>query len=309
MKLKMKMILILISALFVFSGCNRGRIKANPEGSIIFLPYIDKNILGFSNYEGKDIKTYDVHQDFSRPVWSEDGLFIFGLGGHGLIGHPIYWDLEKGRYKRCTDGPFYFQIQGTENPDKPKEVLLQNSSQILIMDLEACQIEKYIVDDDSYKDYFRVLGMSYCPEKRTVAYGLYYDYEEGWRYEIVLYHVDTWDEEVIGLGVNPSWSHDGESIAYFGTDSRLYLMDANGSNVRLLLSYQFFDPCGDLITKARPIIQWSPDDKWIIYHRCDGDNWYDNEMCQIYKLNVETKEEVMIIDQGMYPDWNPSSGE
>lgn len=283
-----------------------GVILANPKGSIVFRPNPELNKLGFSDSDGNNIEIHKMNQEISMAVWSNDGRHILGLGGHGAIGYPIIWDLNSHLYKRCQNSPYYFQVISTNNPERTKEVVLSNSTQIIIKDIFLCEEIKVVVDDDHYDKNYKILGVSYNPENQTIVFGIYIDHPDGWRYQIVIHEIATGFEEVIAYGVNPSWSNSGNQIAFFGEDGLMYRMEPNGSDIQLINGNKFYSPVGYFIPEKIPIIQWSPEDHWILYHRCDDLHWENPENCSIYKMNMKTGEETVIIDQGMFPDWNPT---
>ena len=51
-----------------------------------------------------------------------------------------------------------------------------------------------------------------------------------------------------------------------------------------------------------PRPRWSPDGKWLIYHRCDGYSCVVDENA-IYKVEISTGKEEKVIDGGAFPDW------
>lgn len=59
--------------------------------------------LGFVNADGQDNQVFEFKRQFTNPVWSADGLYLYGLArGKGLGGgYPAVWDLRKKRLKVC----------------------------------------------------------------------------------------------------------------------------------------------------------------------------------------------------------------
>ncbi len=114
-------------------------------------------------------------------------------------------------------------------------------------------------------------------------------------------HGKAW---VIGEGVNPTWSPDGEWLAYTGYDG-LYVARWDGSQKRRVLPCTTQESMEDIWGWEGPAIwwkwpprpDWSPDGKWLIYHRREGEGY------NIYKLNVATGEEELLIRDGVHPQW------
>lgn len=285
-----------------------GNLTEQPRGEIVFVPAKGKH-LGFTNVTGKDIQIIDTEVGFMIPVWGNNGNSIFGLGENLYFDHPTYWNIQNGVNKRCANGPYYFQIIGTDNPLIPTEAIVNNYSQIILVQMDNCIDKTFLVAEDHYPEDFKVLGMSFNSDSQELLFGVYRSYSQEWHYEIVKLNLNTKNESFIGYGLNPSWSSNGDKIAYFGEDGKMYLMEKDGSNIRLINTNQFFTPNERLIPEVIPIIQWSPDDQWIVYHRCTDEYWRNPEKCQIYKMNMETLEETLLIDQGMFPDWKPISKE
>ena len=130
---------------------------------------------------------------------------------------------------------------------------------------------------------------------------------------IFVMNLQTGDKQVIAEGINPAWSPDGEWLAYTALDG-IYLVRRNGTERRQLLDWSAYWPepwawyhwhVDDLYYQpqgwpARP--EWSPDGKWIVYHRPVGQSGGEQKFA-IFKLNVETGEEVKIVDDGINPHW------
>lgn len=104
----------------------------------------------------------------------------------------------------------------------------------------------------------------------------------------------------IGKGTAPSWSPDGEWLAYTSEEG-IRVVRRDGSEGRLVvpypqaISYSFGWP---------PLPEWSPDGKWLVYHRgFDRDKRGEPQRYAIFKVNLETGEEFKIVDDGVNPHW------
>lgn len=129
--------------------------------------------------------------------------------------------------------------------------------------------------------------------------GLFAFWRDWHQHQIIVVDPSTQDERVVGKGVAPSWSPDGEWLAYTGLDG-LYIVRADGTEQQQVLEYCARcqeTPSGQEWSDWPPLPEWSPDGKWLVYHR------EENGRYAVYKLNLETREEILVVENGLNPDW------
>ncbi|MEA3439508.1 MAG: hypothetical protein U9R58_04425 [Chloroflexota bacterium] len=299
------LILLYVCMPLFLASCQSSWQQPIPDGEIVYMSYLyDPYELGFFHANGGNNQTLEIDQAFEKPVWSNDGKFLFGLSGGiaSYIGYPAYWDLEKGCFKVCNDLPYFGQIQGSGNVENPYEVIIQGPWEIIVMDLSRCVQVQTLVDYTADPGDFSIGGFSYSPSTQELVYGLVYNDRE---YKIMLLDIKTGEQFQLAEGINPTWSPDGTRIAYLGLDG-LYVMLSNGAEPRQLVNQPFFDALrignqADLRTVPR----WSPDGEWLVYHRCSTPNICMMEDAQIYKIRSSGGSEEKILTGGQYPSWRP----
>ena len=113
---------------------------------------------------------------------------------------------------------------------------------------------------------------SWSPDGRSIAFFSKRDDNED------IYVMDASGDNLrnltnhIGDNNDPSWSPDGRSIAFFslrdsdpaieGINPEIYVMDADGDNVRRLTSHNAWDFAPS----------WSPDSRFVVFYSNRGDN-------------------------------------
>jgi hypothetical protein len=200
---------------------------------------------------------------------------------NATAGYPSYWSKD-GVFKVCKNWGHMNWITGAGYLGNLKEVLIIDSFKISMVNLEDCSYMKTLVDYtiDYSKKPDKMRGtdsFSLSPDRSELLYGLhitdcypsgdktYCDDED----QIMKLDLTTGLETDMVRGVNPSWSPDGSTIAYIQADG-IYLMNVDGTGQRQLINRAFGDPrTGRLIGIFNAIPRWSPDEQWIVYHRCD----------------------------------------
>ncbi|MEA3440693.1 MAG: hypothetical protein U9R58_10455 [Chloroflexota bacterium] len=269
------------------------------------MPFL--NELGFIQANGENNQIIEIGKKFAKPVWSNDGKFLYGLSGDAgpgaYGGHPAYWDLEKSRFGICyRDLPYFEQIQGSGNVENPYEVLVQDVWEIIVMDLSKCKQVQTLVDFTANPGDFSIAGFSYSPSTQELVYGLVVKERE---YKIMLLDMNTGEQVQLAAGINPAWSPDGTHIAYLGLDG-LYVMLSNSSEPKQLVSQPFFDAWrSGSVWSLASLPRWSSDGEWLVYHRCNTIDICMIEDTHIYKIRSSGGSEEMIIAGGEYPSWRP----
>ena len=102
----------------------------------------------------------------------------------------------------------------------------------------------------------------------------------------------------------PAFSPDGTSVAYMADDG-LYVLSAMAEDTqpRRIIALPNSTARNH---RWPPAPSWSPDGQWLVYHRCSEDCSYrftKIESFSIFKVNVETGEELLLVEGGLNPYW------
>lgn len=125
-------------------------------------------------------------------------------------------------------------------------------------------------------------------------------------YSVVIRHLPTGTERIIGPGDLPSWSHDGQWLAYAGLDGLYIVQNSPDAQPRRLVALDSPAPSISApvyqyrreVLYVPPIAFWSPDDRWLVYQAFNPAHSHP-----IFKVNVETGETVKLLDNGTFPYW------
>ncbi|MBN2118128.1 MAG: PD40 domain-containing protein [Anaerolineales bacterium] len=129
---------------------------------------------------------------------------------------------------------------------------------------------------------------------------------------VVVRDMESGETQVVGEGNYPAWSRDSQWLAYTGPDGiYAFNVETDIQPRRVIFYPNLFDEqyptyFGAAPWRIPPEVSWSPDGKWLVYHKWVGTDYntgIDPSSNTIYKLDIETGEETEIIDHGMYPSW------
>lgn len=302
MRPSIKLILVLC-ALILLSSCKSAWQQPFPDAEIVYQTgLIEQKQVGFINSDGSNQVKVKVGEYLRKPVWSSDGNLIYGLA-EGLLpqyilGSPASWDQNLGLTK-CRKMDLFERIEGVGNKTNPMDVLIHDYKKILLVNLANCKEIEVLVDYIDRGE-LGVEGAAYLVNGQILLYGLREYLTPDTKYQIIKVNLETSQTVVLADGINPSWSPDGTQIA-FVQDDGIYIMNADGTQPRRIIRHIFVDTNGRFSSMS-PKPRWSPDGKWLVYHRCEQDSCFIDDNT-IYKVDVKTGTEVKIIDGGAFPDW------
>ncbi len=273
--------------------------------------------LGFVNADGSGL-TYisvtapSVTNNKSSPIYpqitSDNSILI--VRGASATGHPGRLALyPPGKNSIiCTTYPDIIIGPHSLTADQNYVVahLTSPPGRIAKFDLRAC-----LLGDDEVVTEFNIPpryqpcpagGGALSPNEELLAFPDCTDESA----EIIVLDIRKGTGISVGNGIAPAWSPDGDWIAYRGLDG-IYTVSLNGTNERRLVEYRIPEGIG-VAEDWPPIPSWSPDGQWLTYHKCTLPSWPDKictsiEDFAIFKVNIETGEEIKILDGGLNPYW------
>ncbi len=186
-------------------------------------------------------------------------------------------------------------------------LLAKDQNQILInfdQRIESYDLDSCGTDDEPLALYEEISGMP-SPDLRYIVRPV-----DPFDRIIVISDLENGEERTIGMGDYPAWSQDSDWLAYTGEDG-IYIVNVvkKTDPIRVLI---YPNPVGEIHPTYSDINQipppeplWSPDGKWLVYHRLTADINGSTlpDYFSIFKVSIESGEEIKVVDRGMYPYW------
>jgi hypothetical protein len=285
-----------------------------PSKDIVFqrYPVVDyehSTVLGFINADGTGYVEEQglVEKSGNLPAWSADGRLILyrwwppvtmyssvGPGNLGVAGVHICKNVEGAGRPRTVPGRENAVLTALVDPSE------MNVKKVGIVDPMTCKVLEVIYDFGRSEDISLdaptlssdgLLALQLVDARDSTDAGS----------TIVVINLKIGEKTEIGHGVGPSWSPDGQWLAYTTRDG-IYVTQPGGLDSHRIVDYDsgLSVPIpSDLALWCAwpPYAEWSPDGKWLVYHL------YENGQYNIHKLNLESGEDVVIFAGGLYPYW------
>jgi hypothetical protein len=106
--------------------------------------------------------------------------------------------------------------------------------------------------------------------------------------EILVMNTQSEQVAIMAEGQSPSWSRDGERVAFAVSSDGIYIANKDGSSIIKVVD----DPTADYPS-------WSPDALWLAYQRVNPSGGGTG----IAKVNLNTYETEQLAASGFYPSW------
>jgi hypothetical protein len=232
------------------------------------------------------------------PIWTyerEDVLSIYPLDRENI-------DLLFGKIKfskagmYCGNNNFYGRIKWanqfeiiTIRMDEQESTAFH--PQIVLWQVHECAVSQIVYEEHAAD---RFADPDYSVDGNVVFTRI-----AGGKKKIFEFSPANGIVKLIGEGFGSSWSPDGTQFVFTGNDG-LYISDGEGKSIQKAIDLTAYYPVEDgaIVWDAwPPMAVWSPDGRFLLYHRKDGGT-YD-----LVKFQLSTKIETVIFQGGMYPDW------
>lgn len=287
-----------------------------PDTDIVFTASYG---IGFVNADGTDSEIIDfaVKLDgvrvpsqlvtIAKPAITRDNLKIVAMinnnRGYWYMSGPdllMVWEVDE--------QPIPCSQWGSQNKPllavEENRIFIETDNGMALYNIDDCG-----TDAQPIKTYKNDIGV-FSPNLQFIA-SVITDTLDLQKKTIVIKERESKREIAMIEGDFPAWSLNSKYLAYTGKDG-IYVLDVTSKTQPIRVS-GYINPAGAIHPTYQsigyftfaPEPAWSPDGKWLVYHRLVGedDGMPIPDIYAIYKLNIETGEEIKIVDGGMYPYW------
>jgi hypothetical protein len=318
----------MLAILVLLCACNRIELPESgfPDTEIVYQTATDPGIkadfrLGFINSDGTDLSFVEIpapsiSSNESSPTYplikSDNSLLVVeGVTAAGYAGR-LSVISSSGEIIMCgeTNDLITGSLSLTDNQNYVIVTMTGFPTKIAQFDLEAClesrKPSKTIIEIPGVYEPCEGGGASLSPSRELLAFPDCSTHNA----RIVVLDLAKKKGLILGHGIAPAWSPNGNLIAYRGLDG-IHVVHSDGEDDRLLVEYGILEGIGSS-EDWPPTPFWSPDGTRLIYHKCDLSSWptkrcWEQEEYAIFILNIETGEEVKIINGGVNPYWRKTN--
>lgn len=307
----MKKILFLSLAFcWVLSACTLGQTHkfVPPQQEIVYQAIQsgsggedrDATVVGFINKDGSNNTLVDVGFRAGQPVYSREMqglLFHVGktnpvdIGPYDTNG-DVNFLTPEGKFRKCKANATWFISPTTD----PNIVFVHDREELQLLDIKSCSIVKTFLEKND------LIGAALLSESEKYIIFYYGDTYPNLDTNIFVIPVDSAvPQKVIGTALNGSISPDDEKIAFVRKNG-IYISNLDGSEQTKLVSLNYSESVHEEVSLF-PFPQWSPDGRYLIYHKCQNTECYHLRDFSMYIFDLETMVETKIADNGLFPTW------
>ncbi len=318
--MRVRLLILLVIVLICMSCLSSAPQKVViPRTDLIYQVVSDSNEpehqspqVGFVNADGTGKTSINLLDGYLvRPFMSKsmDGIYYFTPFGPAIDAGGAGIDILSGdgKYARCHTMEEDYNYNGFVFP-----VSFQGKSDLLVStpvrievvnyDSEKCNVIKTLVKvPDPNHDF--ILSASPANKSGLIIYAESVDLSPSASTDTIkTLDLQTGTEKkILEGGRSPTFSPDDQSIAYTD-DNGIYVANADGTESRRVISFHVPNPPAESGYRWSAYPFWSPDGKWLVYHKCADDCQSPLDFA-IYKVNVNSGVEEKITDMGLYPVW------
>jgi hypothetical protein len=234
-------------------------------------------------------------------TWSPNKQNLLSIYSFSGIQYTTYGYLNlDDNSTLCNPHLFYYRQQWVDEKTILTYVAEVNSdgkrinNKIVLWDIHSCSILKTVYEEDTddiiLESEISIRGdLVFTREK--------YDDQKNRRVNIINKENNSIMD--VGIGLGASWSPDGNYIVYTGINGIVVYNNRDRTSRDVINLSRYYSKKGNIVIwdDKPPMARWSPDMKYIIYHRRNNNDYV------IVKLNLDTLTEQILFIGGIYPDW------
>ena len=268
-------------------------LKIRDEYEIIISDAFESNSFRFMTYDGIVTDLFIAHIINSNSIYQLNtvmNLATWGPDGDLIATRSSISSDPSGVPVLLTSDGDFIECKGDKLPLAEGRVwITQNTTvispdqreipqRIILFDMETCQEIEEVYNSSDEKEVIEEATLS---SQAWLAYSYYIKNESG-GIKIINPSGNVYE---IPNGMNPSWSKDGNYLAFTVHKEGLFYSDKFGRNIELITD--------NILYAIHTYPSWSPDGEWVIFSK--GTN--------IFKFNVSSKEGELIFEGGINPNW------
>lgn len=279
-----------------------------PDREIVFsLPRPNQDTLGFIHPGGTGLMSRIIvdYNAAAVPTWSPNGEFI-AFRTEDSYFQPSRLRIISSAGKAWNQCKAWGWAGGRVWVIEEKQVLFQLSlaeerDRIVLANWQSCKVLSTLFEASNDTS-LELLDSAHLSSRGWLAVSRILKHTLPAEAQILVIAPDLDDAQIVGEGLAPAWSKDGEWLAFTAFDG-IYIVRQDGSQKRKLVDIDsrskrdpsIYGGLGWIDSPAAP--SWSPDGEWIVYHRITSTG------PAIYKIEVQSGTEVKIYEGGIYPNW------
>lgn len=303
-------IVIVLIGIGVYFWPNQPKRIYFPDSDIVyFIPQSNHTQWGFFNWETKSVEILETDNGWYFPALGSDQQRVLFLGGEDAstvnlgfyigvpLSHRLGWIGNGSPARFCGNfGPIIGPVKWLA-PSNDLAIAVIGGSSVELINPATCTISQTVFQfeaDPSTLDIIPwprdaalsadgILAVTMCAGAGCQPSSISVFNPEHPEVELVL------DD-----ALNPSWSPQGNQLAFLKVDG-IYILNYREGQTLKISEY-------DGWTQWPPAPEWSSDGRKLLFHRLTS-QVHDHWAASIYCYDLDTGQEELLIENGMYPYW------